>query len=59
MRPSWSLSPSYYNYSGCQCMGGYSASYTTKCVVRTDVLELCVPQCESLVSVSLCFFLEV
>jgi hypothetical protein len=30
VRPSWSMSPSYYHYKGCTCMGGYTASYITK-----------------------------
>jgi hypothetical protein len=30
MRPSWSVSPSYFQYKGCMCMGGYDASYVKK-----------------------------
>lgn len=30
MRPLWSISPSYFHYKGCTCMGGYTPSYVTK-----------------------------
>lgn len=30
MRPIWTISPSYYHYKGCTCMGSFKPSYITK-----------------------------
>lgn len=30
MRPVWLISPSYYHYKGCTCMGNHKPSYITK-----------------------------